>query len=515
MVRTIDMLPQGNAMTLSFFSKLFRHKDLAQGPLIPFSCPSCGAWASAPETCAGQSINCQSCGKPIAVPREPGPSQPVARVQDPQLISEFVRCPSCGNQMYESMPSGEYDLAIPCKCFSCSCGLEVQWPRLDAAPSDQAPSLETPAPVQGPRLISEFVGQDEVRAQMISKLTFARKYREPLPHLLFCAPPECGKSALARCIANELGVSFYQASAKELKNSKATIPLLTNCEEGSIFVIADIELLPDDVIEFLLPVLSDFRVDIDLGDGLNARTISMPLKRFTLVATTSRPSRVDKRLVPWLAPFDFKPYTSDEFEAIVNLMLKEAKLVCEKGEVATAIVNCCDGSLEKARIIVQRMRDFFGNRGARLTLDRTLERLDWWGYRRRATSIDLASRLRAMSGTDFEQHVAAVFRTLGYTVEYTPVTGDHGIDLFLRRGNEKAVVQCKRWEGSVGEPVVREFLGSMTSAGVAIGYIVTTAEFTAQAIEFAEKNQVKLIDLDALLRLADDNGRREQGTLFG
>jgi hypothetical protein len=193
-------------------------------------------------------------------------------------------------------------------------------------------------------------------------------------------------------------------------------------------------------------------------------------------------------------------------------MLTEADIVCDEAEALTTIANCCDGSLEKAWIIVQRIRAFFGDHIERtalplLTLERTRELLGWWGYQNRGTSLDLASRLRSMSGTDFEQHVAAVFQRFGYAVEYTPVSGDHGIDLILRRGSEKAVVQCKRWEGSVGEPVVREFLGSMMGAGVAVGYIVTTGEFTAQAIEFAEKNHVKLIDLDALLHLASASVR--------
>ena len=103
------------------------------------------------------------------------------------------------------------------------------------------------------------------------------------------------------------------------------------------------------------------------------------------------------------------------------------------------------------------------------------------GIQERHLYIDLASKIRSLSGTEFEEYVASVFKGLGFAVEYTAVTGDHGIDLILQKGNKRAVVQCKRWEGGVGEPVIREFLGSMTSMGVKIGYMVTTAPFTATA----------------------------------
>jgi restriction system protein len=136
------------------------------------------------------------------------------------------------------------------------------------------------------------------------------------------------------------------------------------------------------------------------------------------------------------------------------------------------------------------------------------EILQWMGYKRDdLTSVGIACKIRSLSGSEFEEYVGSIFEALGFAVEFTPETGDHGIDLILHRGNQKAVVQCKRWEGSVGEPVVRDFLGSMTGMGVKDGFLITTGEYTAQAIEFGKQNGIKLVDLDELLALARKAGR--------
>jgi len=132
-------------------------------------------------------------------------------------------------------------------------------------------------------------------------------------------------------------------------------------------------------------------------------------------------------------------------------------------------------------------------------MKRTLNYLGYEGNR--PTSISLATKLNSMSGQEFEEFVAAVYKKKGYRIEYTQVTGDHGIDLVMRKDNKKTVVQCKRWNDSVGEPIVRDFFGSMVSEGADQGVIVTTASFTPQAVAFAANKPITLVDLDLLLQL--------------
>jgi Holliday junction resolvasome RuvABC ATP-dependent DNA helicase subunit len=362
-----------------------------------------------------------------------------------------------------------------------------------AQPLPDSPAIQEPSEC-APRLLRELIGQNEIMMQMGSKLNFSKLNKCPLPHLLLCGPPSSGKRTLAKIVPNELGTTIQEVSAKTLQSPGSLLPFLTNASEASVLLLKDIDCLKDDIIDFLVGPLTDYRLDIVLGDSKNARTVSMPLKRFTLIGTTSKPSRVDKRLIPWLTPLDFKPYTSTELVLIVCSMLKSAGFEGSE-DISRLIVSFSDGSLEKASVMIKRLQ---GLAQKPLSLTTAKEILEWMGYKS-VTSIDIVSRLRSMSGTEFEEYVASVFKGLGFAVEYTPVTGDHGIDLILRKGKELAVVQCKRWDGAVGEPVIRDFLGSMASLGIKLGYMVTAGQFTAQAIEFGEKNGIRMIELDELL----------------
>jgi len=126
-------------------------------------------------------------------------------------------------------------------------------------------------------------------------------------------------------------------------------------------------------------------------------------------------------------------------------------------------------------------------------------------------SIDLATKLRSMTGPAFEEYVADIFRNMGYVVATTQSSGDHGIDLFARKGHQLVVVQCKRWAAPVGEPVVRDFFGSLTDAGAHLGYVVATSYFTAQARAFAQDKPIQLIDLDSLLDLSTHHHKDARG----
>ena len=116
--------------------------------------------------------------------------------------------------------------------------------------------------------------------------------------------------------------------------------------------------------------------------------------------------------------------------------------------------------------------------------------LVWWllirRLRARQTRGKRLDELRAMTPTDFEYWVGARFAEEGWDVEHTGGFGDHGIDLKMRReGGETAVVQVKKYEGTVGEGVVRELLGSVTATGATRGYLVTTGWLTEAARTYA------------------------------
>src|SRR5215475_11347698 len=139
-----------------------------------------------------------------------------------------------------------------------------------------------------PQRMQDMVGQREVYARLQIAVDAARKRGEPLGHILFDGPPGLGKTTFATCIPRDLGVSFQIASGAVLQAPKDLIPYLTNAEEGSVLFIDEIHRLPKAVEEFLYPAMEDFRIDITLGEGVNARTINMPLRPFTLIGATTR-----------------------------------------------------------------------------------------------------------------------------------------------------------------------------------------------------------------------------------
>src|SRR5437870_6493751 len=139
-----------------------------------------------------------------------------------------------------------------------------------------------------PRFLREVVGQKTVVQRLQIALNACKKLKEPLSHILFDGPPGLGKTTFATVLPNELGTTIQITSGPALTKPADMLPFLTNAGEGSILFIDEIHRMPRVVEEFIYPAMEDFRVDIVLGDGINARTISMPLKRFTLIGATTR-----------------------------------------------------------------------------------------------------------------------------------------------------------------------------------------------------------------------------------
>src|SRR6266849_4897568 len=139
-----------------------------------------------------------------------------------------------------------------------------------------------------PRWLREVIGQKAVVQRLNIVLKSCKKKKEPLSHILFDGPPGLGKTTFAMVLPNELGTSIQMTSGPALTNPKDLLPFLTNVEEGSILFIDEIHRMPRVVEEFIYPAMEDFRIDIVLGEGINARTISMRLKRFTLIGATTR-----------------------------------------------------------------------------------------------------------------------------------------------------------------------------------------------------------------------------------
>lgn len=139
-----------------------------------------------------------------------------------------------------------------------------------------------------PRRLSEIIGQKAIVEKLRIAINACKKFKEPLGHILFDGPPGLGKTTFATVLPNELGTQLQMTSGPALTRPADLMPYLTNATEGSILFIDEIHRMPRAAEEFLYSAMEDFRVDFVLGEGINARTISMPLKRFTLVGATTR-----------------------------------------------------------------------------------------------------------------------------------------------------------------------------------------------------------------------------------
>jgi holliday junction DNA helicase RuvB len=139
-----------------------------------------------------------------------------------------------------------------------------------------------------PQRLDEVIGQRNVAERLAIALAASRMRGEPLPHILFDGPPGLGKTTFATVLHNELGVELNITSGPALDKKMDVMPYLTNAVERSILFIDEIHRLPKTVEEFIYPVMEDFRVDVVLGEGMSARTINLPLKKFTIIGATTR-----------------------------------------------------------------------------------------------------------------------------------------------------------------------------------------------------------------------------------
>ncbi len=209
-----------------------------------------------------------------------------------------------------------------------------------------------------PRSFDEYVGQTRVVENLKIAIDAAKKRNETLEHILFYGPPGLGKTTLAALIARDLGRSLRPTSGPTLEKPKDLVGILTSLEEGDVLFIDEIHRLGRVVEEFLYPAMEDFQIDFLVDRGAYAKTIKLPLKRFTLIGATTRAGMLSAPLRDRFGiAHHLDYYDVDELQRIVTRSAGVLGVPID-APGATTIAARSRGTPRIANRLLRRVRDF-------------------------------------------------------------------------------------------------------------------------------------------------------------
>ena len=221
-----------------------------------------------------------------------------------------------------------------------------------------------------PRSLNEYIGQDRVRDNLEVSIAAARGRSEALDHVPLYGPPGLGKTTLAYVIGNEMGVAVRATAGPVIEKPGDLAAMLTNLQQHEVLFIDEIHRLPPAIEEILYPAMEDYELDIVIGQGPSARSVKVPLQRFTLIGATTRaglltaPLRARFGIVHRL---DF--YEPADMEEIVR---RSARIldVSMDHEAGQEVARRSRGTPRIANRLLRRVRDYAQVRAdGRITVD--------------------------------------------------------------------------------------------------------------------------------------------------
>ncbi|MBL4905941.1 MAG: Holliday junction branch migration DNA helicase RuvB [Sneathiella sp.] len=231
-----------------------------------------------------------------------------------------------------------------------------------------------------PQVLSDFIGQKQVRENLSIFIQAAKSRGEALDHVMFFGPPGLGKTTLAQIVARELGVNFRATAGPVITKAGDLAALLTNLDENDVLFIDEIHRLNPAVEEILYPAMEDFHLDLIIGEGPSARSVRIDLPPFTLVGATTRSGLITTPLRERFGiPLRMNFYEPDELQLIVSRGARVLGVELNE-EGAREIANRSRGTPRVAGRLLRRVRDFSAVAGVKVVdaeqADLALNRLE-------------------------------------------------------------------------------------------------------------------------------------------
>jgi holliday junction DNA helicase RuvB len=231
-----------------------------------------------------------------------------------------------------------------------------------------------------PSLFSDFTGQLKVRERIEIAVEAAKRRKEAIDHILLSGPPGLGKTTLANIISKAMGGNLKSTSGPTIEKAADLAGLLTNLEEGDVLFIDEIHRLQKTIEEYLYPAMEDFKLDIIIDQGPNARSVRLALRRFTLIGATTRSGLLSP---PLLTRFPIRERVDYyNVEQLQKIVIRSANILGIQIEPAGAheIARRSRGTPRISNNLLRRVRDFAQVKGTGLidaeTADKALALLE-------------------------------------------------------------------------------------------------------------------------------------------